>query len=143
MTGAKQRILVGVDGSEESLEAVRWAVDYARKVDGSLVAIKTWHYPWAMQTAPAQIDTEMKDQTRDELNQAIVKSGADTAGVDLTISVEEGHASQVLVRESAGADLLVLGSRGHTPFTGMLVGSVSLHCVHASQCPVVVVRKRA
>jgi nucleotide-binding universal stress UspA family protein len=54
--------------------------------------------------------------------------------------VAYGHPSQVLVEKSKTADLLVVGNRGHGAFTGMLVGSVSIHCVTNAVCPVVVVR---
>jgi nucleotide-binding universal stress UspA family protein len=142
MAGSKQqRIVVGVDGSEGSVEALRWAVEYARNVAGSLVAVKTWHYPWAMQTAPAQIDAKVSDQTRQELDEAFAKSGVDTSGVDVERLALEGHPSVVLVKESAAADLLVVGSKGHSAFAGMLLGSVSQHLVHSAACPVVVVRK--
>jgi nucleotide-binding universal stress UspA family protein len=49
----------------------------------------------------------------------------------------------VLVNESEGADLLVVGNRGHGAFHGMLLGSVSIHCVTNATCPVVVVRGAA
>ena len=143
MAGSKpQRIVVGVDGSEESLEALRWAVEYARNVGGSLTAVKTWHYPWAMQTAPAQVDSNTTDQTRQELDDAFAKSGVDTEGVEVERRALEGHPSLVLLKESASADLLVVGSRGHSAFTGMLLGSVSNQLVNSAECPVVVVRLR-
>jgi nucleotide-binding universal stress UspA family protein len=49
-------------------------------------------------------------------------------------------APAILLRAAEGADLLVVGSRGHGAFAGMLLGSVSQHCVHHASCPVVVVR---
>jgi nucleotide-binding universal stress UspA family protein len=138
----QQRIVVGVDGSEESLEALKWAVAYGRSVGGVVRAMKTWHYPWAMQTAPAQIDASVSDQTLKELDDAFVKSAVDTSGVEVERAAVEGHASNVLVKESESADLLVVGSKGHGAFTGMLIGSVSQHCVQDARCPVVVVRSK-
>ena len=54
--------------------------------------------------------------------------------------VREGNAAQVLLDAAQGADLLVVGSRGHGGFTEALLGSVSQHCVHHAQCPIVIVR---
>jgi nucleotide-binding universal stress UspA family protein len=135
-----QRVIVGVDGSDLSLEALRWAVDYARATGAVVQAIRTWHYPWAMQTAPAQTDQSVFKQIQGELDEAIARANLDTTGVTLEPVVKEGHASLVLVNESASADLLVVGSRGRGEFAGMLLGSVSQHCAHGAHCPVVIVR---
>ena len=66
--------------------------------------------------------------------------GDKTPRVDVRTVVEEGNPVQVLIEQSASADLLVVGSRGHGGFAGMLLGSVSHHLVAHSKCPVVVVR---
>ena len=62
------------------------------------------------------------------------------AALDGSPSSIEGIPAQVLLDASDGADLLVVGSRGHGGFTGALLGSVSQHCVHHAHCPVVVIR---
>jgi nucleotide-binding universal stress UspA family protein len=61
---------------------------------------------------------------------------------DITIRpvVVEGHPAPVLVEAAKGADLLVVGSRGHGEFSGMLLGSVSQHCTHHVSCPITIVR---
>jgi nucleotide-binding universal stress UspA family protein len=138
-----QRVVVGVDGSEGSIDALKWAVTYARNVGGSLTAVKTWHYPWAMQTAPAQVDTKVSDQTLQELDEAFTKSGVDVSGVDVQRQALEGHPALVLAKESATADLVVVGSTGHSAFAGMLLGSVSQHLAHSASCPVVIVRSKS
>lgn len=132
-------VIVGVDGSDESIEALRWAASYAKSTGATVRAIKSWHYPWAMQTAPAQVDATVEQQIMGELDEALTKAAVD---VEIERSVLEGHAPLVLVNESKGADLLVVGSRGHGAFHGMLLGSVSQHCTMNSACPVVVVRPR-
>jgi nucleotide-binding universal stress UspA family protein len=137
-TGTKQ-VVVGVDGSEASVEALRWAAGYAKSTGASLVAIKAWHYPWAMQTAPAQVDQSVEDQTRTELEQIVEKAGLDVA---VECSAREGHAALVLVKASGTADLLVVGGRGHSAFHELMLGSVSLHCVANAESPVVVIRKK-
>ena len=133
------RVVVGVDGSEESIEALRWAAGYAKSAGAKVIAVKSWHYPWAMQTAPQQVDASVEDQIKRELDEAITKAAVD---IEVEPSVREGHASLVLVNASKEVDLLVVGSRGHGAFHGMLLGSVSQHCATSSACPVVVVHPR-
>ncbi|MGO9342579.1 MAG: universal stress protein, partial [Acidimicrobiales bacterium] len=99
-----------------------------------------WHYPWAMQTAPAQTDASVVNQIQGELDAAVARANIDSSGVTLENVVREGHAPLVLVNESANADLLVVGSRGRGEFAGMLLGSVSQHCANHAHCPVVIVR---
>ncbi len=140
MATKDHRVIVGVDGSDSSLDALRWAVDYARAVGGAVQAIRTWHYPWAMQTAPAQTDASVVNQIQGELDAAVARANIDSSGVTLENVVREGHAPLVLVNESANADLLVVGSRGRGEFAGMLLGSVSQHCANHAHCPVVIVR---
>ena len=137
MSAKAELVVVGVDGSDESIEALRWAATYGKKVGAKVCAIKSWHYPWAMQSAPQQIDTSVEGQIQGELDEAITKAGVD---IEIERSVREGHASLVLVNASREADLLVVGSKGHGAFAGMLLGSVSQHCAMNSVCPVVVVR---
>lgn len=137
MSGKTQLIVVGVDGSDASIEALRWAATYAANVGGHLRAVKTWHYPWALQKVPNQIDESFEKQTESELEQVVKEANV---GVEVECHVADGHASLVLVDESAKADLLVVGSRGHSAFGGLMLGSVSLHCVTHAACPVVVIR---
>lgn len=141
MATKDQRVIVGVDGSDESLDALRWAVNYAKGMGAVVQAIRTWHYPWAMQTAPEQTDASVVKQIQGELDDAVTRAGVDSSGVTVERIVKEGHASLVLVNESADADVLVVGSKGRGAFTGMLLGSVSQHCAHGAHCPVVIVRK--
>jgi nucleotide-binding universal stress UspA family protein len=134
--------VVGVDGSPSSVSALTWAADYASTAGARLRAVLAWHYPAAAGPAPVGVAPEVvSDQVRGEMAAALAKAVADGApGMEVDQVVGYGHPVQVLVDESAKADLLVVGSRGHGAFTGMLVGSVSIHCVTQAHCPVVVVR---
>jgi len=133
------RVVAGVDGSEPSLAAARWAAEYASLRGAELRLVTGWHWPALLGAAPAPaVDFEgdaravaagVADQLRQEL-----------PDLDIGSDVVFGPPAEVLVGESKGADLLVVGSRGHGAFSGMLIGSVSLHCVHNAPCPVVVVR---
>lgn len=134
------RIVVGVDGSPESIRALSWGIDEAR-LRGLGVRIlyafpaltsffgKTAHeyYPQVENEATAMFDSTLAAApAMDDL--------------DVERSVEAGNPSEVLVKASRGASLLVVGSHGRGVFHGMTLGSVSTHCVHQAHCPVVVVR---
>ena len=143
--GSVPRIVAGVDGSPSSLAALRWAVRQAGLTGGTVEVVIAWQYP-AAATGYAWVPIAA-DESVDyaEIAQKVVAeaiSNADTAGGDVRIStrVQQGCAAQVLIDAAAGADLLVVGSRGHGGFSGALLGSVSMHCVHHAPCPVVVVR---
>ena len=71
----------------------------------------------------------------------VVAEGA--AGLDVEEEIACGYPAQVLLEQSADADLLAAGSRGHGAFTRLMIGSVSIHCVTHSHCPVFVVRTDA
>ena len=142
--GGPQLIVVGVDGSTESVAALRWAGEYAGATGARLRAVLAWHYPSAVGpapvgVAPASISNEVRASMTEHLMTAIAEA---SPGVDVEQQIGYGHPAEVLVGQSEEADLLVVGNRGHGAFTGMLVGSVSIHCVTHALCPVVVVRGR-
>ena len=66
--------------------------------------------------------------------------GDEAAGVEIDRAVVEGAAAPTLIEAAAGSDLLVLGSRGHGGFAGLLLGSVTQQCAHHAPCPLVIVR---
>lgn len=136
------RIVVGVDGSDSSLKALDWAMDEARLRAGQVHILTAWHYPVIGDAAGRAEDREVFGETARTTHDAAVKK-ASAAGVQVTGDVVEGHPADVLVKAAVGAGLLVVGSRGHGGFTGMLLGSVSSHAVHHASCPVLVVRTGA
>jgi nucleotide-binding universal stress UspA family protein len=143
MTPERELIVVGVDGSPESVGALAWAARYGRACGGQIRALLAWHYPSAVGPAPPGVAPKsITDEVRAEMSEHLANAIA-VAAPDAQVEpqIGYGHPAQVLVDASREADLLVVGSRGHGAFTGMLVGSVSLHCVHHAFCPVVVVRK--
>jgi len=139
--GAQRRIVVGVDGSPSSCEALRWAADEARRAGALLEVVTSWEFPttygWVPPYPP---DFDPGGDARRVLEDTVAEVLGEHPDVALDMRVVEGHAAPVLVEESRGAMLLVVGSRGHGGFTGMLLGSVSEHCVHHAACPVTVVR---
>ena len=138
-------VVVGVDGSEESVAALRWAADYAKAAGATVHALIAWHYPDVaggapVGHAPPPIRHESEQHIRDTLDQAVRQVYPDPAAAGVQTRLAYGHPSQALVEASKGASLLVVGSRGQGAFTGMLLGSVSMHCVTGAFCPVTVVR---
>ncbi len=140
------RIVVGVDGSEHSIEALRFALAEGRARGADVQAVITWSMPAVTDafgtSGLAGIDPQIfADGAKLLLDQA-VDAATDDADERAAIvrSVIEGSAGHVLVELSRGADLLVVGSRGHGGFAGLLLGSVSNQCVHHAHCPVTVIR---
>jgi nucleotide-binding universal stress UspA family protein len=138
-------IVAGVDGSPSSLSALRWAVRQAGLTGATVDAVISWHYPvsaggygWAPIGTGTAFD--FKDIAEKVLENAIGTTHDPGSGVPVLARVVEGNAAQVLLDAADGADLLVVGSRGHGGFTEALLGSVSQHCVHYAHCPVVVIR---
>ena len=140
----RQVVVVGIDGSAESAGALRWAKRYAAATGARVAALHAWHFPAAFGQpegkVPSSVSAEVEQRMRDELAEAVAQVYPDPADGPVELRLRYGHPVQVLIDESKDADLLVVGHRGHGAFTGMLVGSVSIHCVTHAACPVVVVR---
>jgi len=137
------RIVVGVDGSEPSKAALRWAARIATLSASRIQAVIAWDYPanygfpvqaWNWQP-DVDADLVMK-KTLDE-----VFSGHPPPGLET--HVLRGHARDVLLQASDGAEMLIVGSRGHGGFAGLLLGSVSAACAEHAHCPVLVVHGAA
>lgn len=141
MTGQQPRIVVGVDGSESSKAALRWAIGQAKLTGAAVDAVTAWHVPAGYGLAPASGDVfDFGDNAKRILAEALAEVSALAPEVTVRPRIDEGHAADVLVRAARGADLLVVGSRGHGGFTSALVGSVGLYCVIHAHCPVLVMR---
>lgn len=143
--GALPRIVVGVDGSPSSLAALRWAVRQAGFTGGAVDAVIAWQFPvasggYAWAPAAMLADTDYQEIAEKVMAEAIAAAVDPGTDVHVTDSVREGNAAQVLIAAADGAELLVVGSRGHGGFAEALLGSVGQHCVHHAPCPVVVIR---
>ena len=141
------RIVVGVDGSPASTGALAWALDEARLRRASVTAVHAWAHPFPVATGfPGGFVVPVDEDTVDAMRKAAeellerVLSEADTHGVEVEQVVAEGPAAGALIEEADGAELLVVGSRGHGGFAGLLLGSVSQQCAHYAPCPVVIIR---
>lgn len=147
-------IVVGVDGSEASAAALRWAADEARLRFAPLVAVHAWSFippqpigDPGMLAVPAgdlagQLDAE-SDAAREALAEALADALSDDPGVEVEQRIVEGDPGDVLVAQSQDADLVVVGSHGRSGLKAALLGSVSRHVVSHAACPVVVVKAAA
>jgi nucleotide-binding universal stress UspA family protein len=140
-TGRRPRVLVGIDGSSPARAALEFAVGEARMRGATLTAIMAvelpdyaWIDPYGTRAHPAD---DTLERSRRELDRMLAAAG--TEGLDVDPVVTATPAPQALVDRSAGSDLLVIGSRGHGGFRGLVLGSVSMHCVLHAHCPVTVV----
>jgi nucleotide-binding universal stress UspA family protein len=138
-------IVVGVDGSEGSTRALLWAADEARLRRAQLRVVLAWEPPvrvvggvgWVI---PDEQQLGEYGRLAEERLAAILAEHASAlAGLDVAESAVHGAPAVVLLREAAGAGLLVVGTRGHGGFVGLLLGSVSAQCAHHAPCPLVIV----
>jgi nucleotide-binding universal stress UspA family protein len=134
------RIVVGVDGSESSLDALNWAVDQAELTGALVEVIVTWEWPTGYWSLPYPEGWDPATDARAVVAEPVERLRKTHPKLHIDITVTEGHPAPVLVEASRRADLLVVGSRGHGEFSGMLLGSVSEHCVTNAHCPVLVFR---
>jgi nucleotide-binding universal stress UspA family protein len=137
------KIVVGVDGSPGSIAALRWAHAEAALRGAALEAVAVWQYPM-MTTMPAfgamPDVTNLSKQTEEHLLEILRDNHIEsTTEVAVSVSIAEGTPASALTNAAGDADLLVVGSRGHGGFAGLLLGSVSHQCTMHAPCPVVVV----
>ena len=132
------RIVVGVDGSPHSEAALRWALDEATARGGSVSAVFCWQIPFL--SIPGAFDRGELEQTYKNYVNEIVSTVAPSPAVPLATVVAEGDPAESLIIAAAQAELLVVGTRGRSPFAGLVLGSVSQRCAAAARCPVVLVK---
>ncbi len=140
-----EKIVVGVDGSDGSVDALRWALAEATLRGATVDVIHSWHYPYAAYTeitgmaAGVVTGEDLEQLGKEVLRLSVDLAGAESSGVEVTPVLVQGAAAATLLEAAKGADMLVVGSRGHGGFTGLLLGSVSQHVIHHAPCPAVVV----
>jgi nucleotide-binding universal stress UspA family protein len=141
-----RRVVVGVDGSPGSEKALRWAIGQAQLMRAAVVAVASWQDPvasgyYSFGFAPVFTDDEDWAAVTEKYLHESVAGAVEELRPDVQVvtRVVQGNPAQVLLDAAAGAQMLVLGSRGHGTLAGMLLGSVSQHCVQHAPCPVVVV----
>jgi nucleotide-binding universal stress UspA family protein len=146
------RILVGVDTSDASVEALRRAVDEARWRDATLELLYAFSppepiagFPVPVERGTDKVDMDAEyDKARDHLATWLDDLRLETAGLEVEWTVvADKRPSRALVDRSAEADLVVVGSRGRGGFAGLRLGSVSEQVARHAHCPVLIVRRKA
>jgi len=136
------RILVGIDGSESSLDALHRAAQIATATNAPLEGITTWQYPLAFDTYFPMMDDWSPSQNAERVLAAATERAFHGSPPErFTSRVIEGPAARVLIEQSRDAAMLVLGTRGHGGFAGLLLGSVSSACAEHAQCPVLIMHR--
>jgi nucleotide-binding universal stress UspA family protein len=127
------RIVVGFDGSDGAKRALTWAADEARAHGGSLRAVYAWR--------PGEFGSEEEQVAIAEkrIQEGIAEVLGENPGITVDMVSEPGHAAKIILDHASDAQMLVVGSRGHGGFTGLLLGSVGQHVATHAETPVVVI----
>ncbi|MFD5856831.1 universal stress protein [Streptomyces chartreusis] len=144
MTEHAAGIVVGVDGSQASVAALRWAVEEARALDTPVVAVHAWEAatagfaPYAPASARPTV-AEQRERAAEVLASTVYTALGPDVGPDLRAVVVEGRPTHSLLRYARGSLLLVLGRRAHGQCELPAVGAVGRECLRYSTVPVVTV----
>jgi nucleotide-binding universal stress UspA family protein len=132
-------IVVGVDGSPQSRQALRWAAHLARTFGAPMTVVTAWEYPTVYGVATPLTSWNPEDDMRQVQDQVIAGVFGDDPPRDLGRVLQPGNTAHVLLQASEDALMLVVGSRGHGGFAGLLLGSVSAAVAEHASCPVLIV----
>jgi nucleotide-binding universal stress UspA family protein len=137
-------VVVGVDGSKISAEAIAFAFDQAEATGAKVLAVHAWHSPASTYDGglgPLMFDpVEIEEASRVLVAESIAGAVADHPDVEVETRLISGQRARALLMAAESADLLVVGSRGRGGFAGLLLGSVSQGVLHHAHCPVAIVR---
>jgi nucleotide-binding universal stress UspA family protein len=137
--GSGRTVVVGVDGSDSSVLALQWAAHYAALLGAGLEAVSAWQYPPTYGWAGIAPDWDPAEGVKRMLSDSAHAAFGDQVPAGIQFQVREGGAAMVLLDECQDATMLVVGSRGHGGFTGLLLGSVSANVAEHAPCPVLIV----
>jgi nucleotide-binding universal stress UspA family protein len=142
-TLVKGHIVVGIDGSESSKNALRWAASLSPTISEGIDVFVIWEYPTMLGWEGGIPEWLKPDEDAKKILDATLKSVfGENLPKGLVGRIHEGHAASVLIEASKSAKMLVVGSRGHGGFAGLLLGSVSSACAERAACPVLVVHEK-
>jgi nucleotide-binding universal stress UspA family protein len=141
-----RRVIVGVDGGGLAHDAVGYAFAQASSRGASLTVAHAWSLQYAGDALAvpytSEVDEEVELSQRAMVAEAIAGWREKYPDVEVHQQIVRSAAVELLTKDSAGADLLVVGSRGRGGFAGLLLGSVSRHVLQLAECPVAVVHNR-
>lgn len=132
-------IVAGVDGSDDSKEALRWAVRQARQTGAEVHAVSAWQIPVTIYLVPSYTESNYYHDAAETLDKAVLDALGPDPGVPVIARLVQNRPAVVLTDEAEHADLLVIGRHGRGELPGMHLGSVASYCVHHAPCPVTVV----
>ncbi len=136
--GRHGRIVVGVDGSEESVTALRRGIRIANALNASIEAVSSWRIPGAY-----GLGGDPEYSPLDDANAILSGAAKSVFGAKtpqwFSSATFEGNAADILIEQSRGAEMLIVGSRGHGGIAGVLLGSVSAMCAEHAHCPVLII----
>jgi nucleotide-binding universal stress UspA family protein len=137
-------IVVGVDGSAASEDAVRFAFDEAVVRGAGVLAVRVYtpqYASWGVDVSvPGEDPQQRREDEQRELTQHLAPWEEKYPDVSVRSVALEGHPAEVLIGLSSSARLVVVGTRGHGGFAGLRLGSVGLQLLHHAECPVLIVR---
>jgi nucleotide-binding universal stress UspA family protein len=133
-----QRIVVGIDGSSGSATAARWAISQARATEASVELVYTWHLPYLTEASGYGMSVhvlagswhDVAQEADKEAARILAQLGVPLEGIEIGARAVEGPAAFTLMQEAKGADMLVVGRRGHGGFFGLHLGSVTTQLAH-------------
>jgi len=132
-------IVVGVDGSQPSIEALLYAVKLGDALGKRVEAIAVWHPSVSVYDVYSpEPGWSPESEAHQILRDALAKAFGDIVPDELNAATLEGRTAPALIEVSAGSEMLVLGSRGHGGFAGLMLGSVSAACAAHARCPVLI-----
>jgi nucleotide-binding universal stress UspA family protein len=134
------RIVVGVDGSDDGNRALEWACREAERRGGTVQAVTAWTWD-GIEGAVVARTNPSDERARAEQALTSAVGGVRTLYPDVIIASEaiEGAPARVLTHAAQDADMLVLGSHGHSRLYHAILGSVAHECIRAATCPVLIV----
>jgi nucleotide-binding universal stress UspA family protein len=135
----RAEIVVGVDGSDRSRQALRWAADLADTFGARVTVVTSWEFPLTYGYGAPIPSWSPEDDMRRVQEESIAGVFGDDPPQDLERVLRPGNAAHVLIEASRSALMLVVGSRGHGGFAGLLLGSVSAVVAEHASCPVLIV----
>ncbi|MCF8527546.1 MAG: universal stress protein [Candidatus Nanopelagicales bacterium] len=133
-------IIVGADGSVESSAALHWAVDQAALINARVIVVTAFTVPVTIMVTPTYTDEDYARDAQECLDLTVSRADIDSADVSVESRLVEDRPAVALTTMARGAELLVVGAKGHGELPGLHLGSVASYCAHHAPCPVVVHR---
>jgi nucleotide-binding universal stress UspA family protein len=133
-------IVVGVDGSDLSIGALRWADEHAHRIGADVHAVVAFDIPWHIYVTPTATDDFYMERAQAVLKESLAVAFPRGSQVPVHEKVVQSRPSIVLTAAAKGARLLVVGATGHGAIPNMLIGSVATACAHHAPCPVLIWR---